>query len=490
MIKNISKFCLVGLVAVGITSCDPADFGDTNVNPNATTTPIAGALLTSAINSVDDVVNATQGQHYVQYLANSQYTSADTYQTVEWSYGGWYSGPLMDLNQIIKLNTDEDTKDAASAYGSNANQIAVAQILQSFYYMHITDRWGDIPFSESLQINDGVRQPKFDTQESVYSSILTTLATAQGNISSANPVTGDILFGGDMDMWKKFANTIRLTMALRLSEVDPAKGSAEFNAAMNDGVIALDNSENIFYTHLANQDYDNPWEDRFETRRDYCVAEPLVDLMQTTANGGVLNNSMDPRLPVYADPTEASGNNPEYVGMVYGVSEAEAGSISNTVVSFLGSSLREQAAPTYIFTAAQVLFSMAEAAELGWIADDSEQLYYDGIMASLEQYGVEDGYASYISNSWVQFDAGTAMDQILSQKYIANFLNGYEAWSDWRRTGIPALLPAPAAQNESGEIPVRQAYPVFERDLNADNYDAVVARQGADGLDTKVWWDK
>ena len=488
MIKNISKYCIMGMVAVGIVSCDPADFGDKNVNPNATTTPIAGALLTNAINSVDDVVNATQGQHYVQYLANSQYTSADTYQTVEFDYGGWYSGPLYDLQQIIRLNTDEATKDAAQAYGSNANQIAVAQILQSFYFMHITDRWGDVPYSEALLITEGVRQPKFDTQESIYNSVLATLATASNSITDANPVVGDILFGGDMQMWKKFANTLRLTMALRLSEVDPAKGQSEFNAAMG-GVIALDNSENIYYTHLANQNYDNPWDDRFETRRDYCIAKPLVDRMQTIANDGVLDVAMDPRLPVYADPTEASGNNPEYVGMVYGVSEAEAGSISNTDVSFLGSSLRTQDAPTYIFTSAQVLFSMAEAVELGWISGDAEEYYYDGIMASLEQYGVEDGYATYITNSWVQFDESKAMEQILTQKWIANYLNGYEAWSDWRRTGIPSLDPASAAQNESGEIPVRQAYPTFERDLNLENYNEVVARQGEDGLDTHVWWD-
>jgi len=441
------------------------------------------ALLSNAINDADNVVNSTQGQLYVQYLANSQYTSADNYQTIQWSYGAWYDGPLMDLEQIIILNTDEETREAAELYGSNENQIAVAQILQSWIYLHLTDRWGDIPYTEALGIYEGIRQPGFDTQQSVYSSLFSTLKSAQANISNTNPVTGDQMFGGDMEKWKQFANTIRLIMAMRLSEVDPSTGQSELNSALADGII----TENLYYTHLGNAVYENPWNTRFDTRSDYCVANTLVDRMQTTANGGVLNSSMDPRLPVYADPTESTG---EYVGMPYGLSEAEAGSISNSDVSFLGSSLREQTAPTYLVTMAQVYFTLAEAAVLNWISDDAQELYEMGIQASLNQYGVGNQFDAYMSNSWVQFDSGNAREQILTQKWIANFLNGYEAWSDWRRTGIPALDPADNALNDSGEIPVRQAYPVFERDLNGDNYEAVVARQGEDGLDTPVWWDK
>ena len=196
---------------------------------------------------------------------------------------------------------------------------------------------------------------------------------------------------------------------------------------------------------------------------------------------------MDPRLPEYADPTDIGG---KYVGMPYGLSEAKAGAISNSDVSFLNEELRSQDAPNYIFTSAQVLFSMAEAAQRGWISGDAEALYYQGIEASLDQYGVSNGYATYITNTWVKYDASKAMEQILVQKWIANYLNGYESWAEWRRTGYPDLKPGVDALNESKQIPVRQAYPLFELNLNSDNYQAVVARQGADGLDTPVWWDK
>ncbi len=485
--KRIYKYLLVSVLSVSMVACDLSDFEDTNVNPNQTTTPNAANLLTNAIvGSLPGTVTATQGQHYVQYIANSQYTSADTYQTIQFSYNAWYSGPLQDLETVIDLNTDEETKVIASGVGSNANQIAVSKILQSYFYLHITDRWGDIPYSEALQVEDGILTPKFDAQSAVYDGIFATLKSAVAMIDGGAGPTGDALFGGDMGMWRKFANTTRMIAALRLSEVDPTKGASEFSSAMSDGVIALDNSENIMFTHLAEQNYDNPWEDRFETRRDHAVANTLVDYMQTAANGGVMDVMMDPRLPVFADPTEIGGL---LVGMTYGISEADAGAISNSDVSFLGAALRSQTAPTYIFTSSQVLFSMAEAAQRGWISGDVEGLYNDAITASLNQYGVGADAATFLTNSEVAFDAGRALEQIGNQKWVSLFLNGYEAWAEFRRTGFPNLTPAVAAQNTSGLIPVRQAYPVTERDLNETNYNEVVSRQGEDGLDTRVWWD-
>ncbi|MDN5203429.1 SusD/RagB family nutrient-binding outer membrane lipoprotein [Fulvivirgaceae bacterium BMA10] len=487
--KKLIKYIWLAILAMGIVCCDPGDFdSDITTNPNATTVPITSNLLTNALRGIPGTITATQGQLYVQYLANSQYTSADTYQTINFSYNGWYSGMLQDLETVIDLNTDEETKQIASANGSNANQIAVAKILQSFIYLHMTDRWGDIPYSEALRNDEGILAPAFDTQQAVYNGIFSTLADAVNMMDGGAGVSGDILFGGDMDMWKKFANTARLVAALRLSNVDPSKGNSEFNAAISAGVIAADNSENISYTHLEEANNENPWFSRFRTRRDYTVANTLVDYMQSTANGGTMDVAMDPRLPVFADATESS-NFTEYVGMTYGVSEAVAGSIDNSDVSFLGAAMRAQGAPTYIFTSAQVLFSMAEAVKLGWISGSAEQYYNDAIQASLNQYGVGSEYATFITNSEVAYDDARALEQIGNQKWVALFLNGYEAWAEWRRTGYPNLTPAIAAQNESGQIPVREGYPTTEPNLNADNYAAVVARQGEDDLDTRIWWD-
>ena len=489
--KNLWAVALV----LGLAACDLSDFGDLNVNPNATTAPIATNLLTNAMHSLDNTITGTQGALYVQYWASSQYSSGDNYVTVQFDYNGWYNGPLMDLEKVIDLNTEEDTKVAASAGGPNENQIAVAKILQSYYYLYITDRWGDIPYSEALRADELILTPKFDTQQDVYTGIFQTLKDAN-NMMVAGDIEGDVIFDGDMSRWAQFANTIRMTAALRLSAVDATTGAAEFNSAISDGVISItDNSQNIGYQFLAEASFQNAWYARFLTRRDHCVSNTMVDFMQTTAftdsntgNTGMMDVAMDPRLPVYADPTE---NDPLlYHGMQYGISEARAGAISNSDVSFVGIGFQEQGRFQPVYTAAQVAFAMAEARELGWISSSTTQAYYEaGILASLTQYGVEADNDTYITNSAVAFNPATALQQIGRQKWLANYLNGYEAWADWRRTGFPALNAAEDALNTSGEIPVREAYPVTERDLNETNYNEVVARQGEDGLDTKVWWD-
>jgi hypothetical protein len=294
--------------------------------------------------------------------------------------------------------------------------------------------------------------------------------------------SGDIMFGGDMGMWEIFANTMRLVMALRLSEADPAKGQAEFTAAMNDGVIGS-NAENIYFTYLADDNNDNPWEDAFETRLDFCISKFMADMMKA------IN---DPRLGVYANKATATGT---YEGMPYGVEEDDAGNIANASVSFLGNAMRQQTSPSYIYTYAQVLFSMAEAAHLGWIpgGDASAATYYNNaIRASWEQWEVYDAtaYATFIANASVAYTPANAMERIAVQKWLANFLNGYEAWAEWRRLGYPQLSPAPASLNPGGGIPRRQGYPSFEATLNKENYNEAVNRIGTDDLNQRVWWDK
>ena len=491
--KNILS--LIFLFTI-VTSCNMGDFGDINVNPNASTTPKPSALLTNAQISLGGTILGTQGALYVQYIANSQYTSADNYSTVEFSWDGYYNGPLADLQKIIDMNSDEETKEIIAGDGSNANQIAIAKILQSYYYLFMTNRWGDLPYSEALKGAEGLVSPKFDSQEEVFEGCIETLKEAVGMMDSGNPVLGDVIFDGDMNMWGKFANTIRLMAAQQLSEINPTFASAEFADAFNDGVIALDNSENIAYRYLNIQAYENPYYTSFVTsgRRDWTIADPLMNMMQRdtytsphSATTGVLNVMIDPRLAVFADPVDGTTN---YVGMPYGLTESGAGAISNSTVSFLGAEFKRQDSPAYIYTSAQVLFSLAEAVLDGWIPGNADVYYNQGIEMSLAQWGVESDYATYMTNSEVNYDPIRAREQIGNQKWISLFPNGYQAWAEWRRTGFPILQPAANAQTESMEIPRRQGYSPSERDLNSDNYNEALIRQGfIDNLDGRLWWD-
>jgi hypothetical protein len=507
-LKNI--FRIVPLVAMFVvTSCNWDELPEINQNPNQATTPRTSSLLTNAIISLGGPNTATQAALYAQYLSNKQYTSADNYQTINFSTDAFYSGPLMDLQKIIDMNTDEATAVTVSIDGANANQIAVAKILMSYFYLHMTDRWGDIPYSEALKGAEGLLRPVFDPQRDIYLGCIQTLKEAAGMIvEDGQGVTGDVLLNGDMGHWKRLANTIRLVAALRMSEVEPSTAAAEFASAFNDGVIALDNSENVLYWYQNAQTYENPYYNSFVTlgRRDWVIADPMMNWLQLDTYAsphrskykdgnpyktqtGRLDVARDPRLPVYANPIENTTDT--YIGMPYGLTEAEAGSVPAAQTSYLGNVFRQQNSPAYIYTAAQVYFILAEGALRNWIGGSAQDYYEQGILASFEQWGVEDEYDDYMLNSVVQFDGGNALEQIITQKWIATFPNGYEAWAEWRRTGYPELAPPDNALTPNLQIPTRQAYGTNEANQNTENHKAALARQGfsSDDLTGRVWWD-
>lgn len=476
--KFLKSFLLPAFI-LALVSC--SDFGDINIDPNNPSTPNTASLLTSALRGIPGLVSSTQPELNVQHLSEKYYTDGSRYVTVNFDYSGTYAGALADLQAIIDLNSDPETAPEQLKNGSNSDQIAVATILKSWYFWVLTDAWGDIPYSEALKGRANFR-PVFDSQQSIYNSLFTELTNAVAALDESASIDGDIMYGGNLSKWKKFANSIRLSMALRLSQVDAAKGQQEFAAAFAAGVFES-NSDAAVYTHLSDENNDNLWEDRFETRLDWTVSEPLVDYMKSTG---------DPRLPVYADPGDDTG---EFRGMPYGLTQDLAGDIPNGQVSFLGSQVRQKTAPTSVMSYAQILFTLAEGAHRGWIGGGdaaAEQYYNDAIKASWQQYGVYDEatYNDFIAQPEVAYSAANAIEKIQYQKWVSLFLNGFEAWAEWRRTGYPALRPPANTIHPSGQIPLRYGYPTSERDLNGANYSAVVSKMGEDDIDVPVWWDK
>lgn len=501
--KKIFTNALIIATALTIASgCKPGDFGDINLSPNSPSTPQTYLLLTSAERYIGrttavtstatapGIINEYAAKLYTQQLSETLYTSESRYNTKVYSYNGIYNNALEDLTTIIALNTDATSKNAPNVIGggSNANQIAAARILKAFYFQNMTDRWGDIPYSQALQ-GKSFLTPAFDKQQAIYTALFKELKEAAAQFDSGTTLKGDILFSGSVAKWKKFAATIRLNMALRLSKKDPATGKAEFNAAIADGVINS-NADNVVYSHLAESANENSVYYNYEVakRYDYAISKTLVDAMSA------IN---DPRLPVYADKTSAG----TYVGMPYGLTQALAGAYSPGnvttpgTISLIGKAFRSQNSPVRIFTYPEVLFSIAEAYKLGWITGVSDDVqaattYINAINASFALNGVS-APASYFTQVGVVYDPTNAVKQIITQKWMANYM-GYavEAWSDWRRTGFPVLTPSPYPQNIGGKIPVRQGYTTDEASLNNANYQAVIASQGPDELYTPVWWNK
>lgn len=498
IIKIVFSVALVSLMA---TSCKKLkDFGDTNVNPNGTETPSTAALLTNVESAL--IGANTQGGLYSQMFAETQYTDVSLYALPKLNFDGIYAGNLMDLQNIINTNTNDATKGAAAKFGANANQIALARILKAYIFWTITDRWGDVPYSGALK-GDSNLTPKYDKQEDIYKDLVKELAQAKAQIDGnlAAP-TGDIIYfkpsatksgggaWGQSDWpaaaakWKKFANSLRMLIALRTSKVYPNNGewaATSFAAAYNDadGYIAT-NADNFVINYPGNVTaFKNPWFNLYDGRSDYAESKVMTDLMASLA---------DPRQAAFGSST---------VGFPYGLKRDDAvafGNNNSNYAKVLADSRRAANSPLVIVGAAHVLLAIAEAAQRGWITGvNIATTYQAAIQASWDQWGVSanGNITTYLANASVALTgAASDLQKIQLQQYIAWYPDGTQAWANWRRTGVPALTPTPNAVNAGGKIPRRYTYGNNEYSVNVANVTEAASRIGGDTPDTKVWWDK
>lgn len=482
----MKKYISILAVAIALfASCKPSDFDDVNTSPYALSKVSTRSLLTNSLQSLPGTAfGLTTPTLYAQYLSEGPYPGASLYTETAFDFNGMYTGPLFNLKAIIDFNSGKTVAGVSlssepGADGAAANQIAVARILKAYYFWKTTDRWGDIPYSDALKGIEGI-SPKYDTQESIYTDLFKELTEAAAQIQTGQKgVGGDILFNGDMNKWKMFANTTRMMMALRLKKNSAAKGKTEFAAAIAAGVIGS-SSDDIRYNYISGDPNNyNPIYNNYSVslRNDFAISKTMTDYMVPKA---------DPRTKVYGEPLP-NGN---VVGLTYGTNAAV--NIPNAY-SKVGDFFKTAGAPALIYSRAQVLFAMAEMTlpSVAWLpgGDAQAAIYYaDAIKASFETYGVYNAatYATYVAQAGIAYDPANALQQIMTQKWVHLYLNGYEAWTDWRRTGFPVLAPAPNAA-QSGGIPLRQRYPTTENTVNKVNYQAAVALLGGDTNFTKMW---
>jgi hypothetical protein len=486
------KWAALALLLLG-AGC--SDFGDTNENPNAARVPVPFALLTEAITGVPateagytlrggiagiQTVGAPEPMLYAQYWSESQYPEDSQYTTTFALWDSYYAVSLQDLQTIVDLNTNEDTRDEMVQFASTNNQLAVARILKAYLFWVVTDRWGDVPYKEALQKNT---LPVYTPQQEIYTDLFKELRESVDQFDNGAMLDGDILFHGDASRWKKFANSLRMLMALRISKVDPTTARTEFlNAYDHPAGHVASNDDNVFVGFLDDDKLRNPVNVLFDGRDDYGVSDVLMN---------TLTDLNDPRIEVFADRNEDD----EYVGLPYGLTRTLLIDWTNeNDYSRPGTAIRETTTRVYIITASQMQLAKAEAAVKNWIAEDAADLYYDAIRASWEQHEVfdQDIFEVYTGYEQVEF-TGTddeKLSKIGTQRWLALYPNGTEAWFEWRRTGYPDLQPTPYALNESGQIPRRYAYPNVEATLNKMNYEAASARiNGGDKHHSRVWWD-
>jgi hypothetical protein len=481
--KKIYIYTLSTLLLWGAASCKkPNDFGTTNVDPTAVTAPVISALIASVEHNLPNYIStsvyAINGAAYAQYVSETQYPGTSLYVLPQVDFAGQYSGNLYDCQNVINVSTDK-------------NAVAAATIMQQYIFWVLTDNFGDLPYSQALQ---GIKAitPVYDKQEDIYKGILSKTAAAVASLGGGS-VPGDVVYGGDVAAWKRFGNSLIILASIQLSKVSSASAyaSAAFKTAVAGGYIA-ENAQNFSVPYTA--DYHNPWFALYDGRYDWAQSKTMTD-MTTGLNDG----RQVPFGGAYNDPNKAAGGTVSSIdGVPYGLGRTDANNYVNANPDWsyvMRADKRTATSSLTVTSAAEVTLAVAEGISLGWATADASgrnatETYKAGITQSFAQWGLAAPSAAYLAQAGVAFNA----KNLAIQQWIAAYPDGHLGWNTWRKTGYPALLPAPAASNSSGKIVRRLTYTSAEQQTNGPNVRAAVAREvgyapGTDSQDNAVWWD-
>jgi hypothetical protein len=529
--KRISKIIAYGITGgvllLGGAGCNKLkDFGDVNVNPNGSSEVLTSALITNVGASVGQSIGNSFALSiyapglYCQYFGEPNYPGNGIYALPQNNSTGTYTGILMDCQVIINKNTDDKIKGTSSVLsgGGNKNQEAFARTIKAYVFWQLTDTWGDLPYSEALKGGTNLT-PKYDKQEDIYKGILSELADAQNKFSSGDvPLRGDVIFGGDTNKWKKFVNSLRMLVALRLSKRFPGPSeyaAQQFKAAFDDAAGHITDNADNFAINYPGGNYRNPWFLPGQSE-DNGIAKTFTDL---------LNGLSDGRISAMAE----ANNTGAYVGVLYGLN---TNSVSAANSKVMRPSFRQENSPFIMINAASIWLAKAEAMERGWITGDAKAAYNAGVTASFAQWGTTIS-STYLTTGPANYDAGVGVPiapgnttsintstptvstttpganaatasklaRIALQQWIAFYPNGMQGWANWRRSegingvafrGVPDIRPTnQALPNAGGQIVRRYVYGTTEYALNNTQLQAVLSTMpGGDKQTSRIWWDK
>lgn len=513
--KKIYNLVLAGLLMTFLISGCTGDFQDINTNRR-----VLSQLDRATIGNVFAYVEFGVTNHhgyfqisqnlfadlYAQFYANTQ-TKFPSDRNI--LVGGWLNAAWRGCYRETATNLDVVLKKTNPKYVEGLEkEYAVAQIMKVYHYQKVSDYWGPIPYSQVGNLEASV---PYDAQDAIYYSFFDLLDSANAVISKGGNAYGsnDQIYGGDLDKWLKFSNSLRLRIALRISKVDPGRAKQEAEKAVSGGVIESVDDNAIFHVTDNSYNYLNrmvPW-------NEFRMSATMESL---------LKGYDDPRMPGYFSPTVNSVNagTPEWRGLRngYTIAGLSADDLHYDNLSMLGPrwAVMENRGKNNIeiIMASEVWFLRAEGALIGWnMGTTPKEAYINGITTSMEYWGIEPAtIAAYIASAntpiathdapqpvsdvpvaWVDGDTDMELQQILTQKWLALFPDGWEAWADLRRANLPKLYERIASDNP--DVPKdammsRVTYVDSEYSTNAEGVaQGIQLLGGPDKGSTKLWWD-
>lgn len=527
--KTYIKNILVGLVFLAATNCtsdleklnvDPTSSDQGSFNPNFILTTAQLRYTGSADFSYETwrtqlIHFSTMMQHFSHvagYWVGDKYLSNPGYQSSYWerAYDEQVK-PIVDLVEQLKGKTQY------------ANLYQIARIWKVVIFHRITDIYGDVPYFDAGQgYYKGILKPKYDDQQAIYADMLKELDEAAAALdASKDKPTGDMIYKGDINQWKKFAYSMMLRLGTRLSKVDAANSKKYIEKAATGGVMT-----SIADNALVQHDKTNgrPTVNRISQVLNLPYEIPNIRWSKTFID--FLKNNNDPRLSALAElPPAAPDNNT--VGVVGDFTAAnqlgmpngyDLGGSTTDIKNAPGypgavgadplgkysrprnTLLAKMDGPTFILTYGEVELMLAEAAQLGYTVPGTATTHYNAgvtaAMKTLEQFdagaAIPDASVTAYLAAHPYVPGASGLSMIGSQYWAATIFNDYETFANWRRTGFPALVPVNYPNNVTGGvIPRRLVYPQAEAASNGDNYNAAVAKvTGGNTLTGRVWWDK
>lgn len=541
---------LILLIVIGIASCE-VDYYE---NPNEPKTTTPNTVFNHAVKASMDDLNALFfgggrfSQVTVQYWQQAEYGDEDRYAYRESMRQYWedFYYDLKNFKKVIDLNEDPETKTEASAYGDNEAQIACSRIMMTYVFNEMTNVWGPIPYwsygskdnddFEALRLDKEPDQiyPSYVKQEVIHEDMLKELSEAYDQLEGTDGFTsGDNIYNGNTEKWQKFANSLRLRIAVKIQDALPSLAETHIDEVLNSGHYMQSNEDNAVFVYGTSDKNSAPYYYGVHVgkRKDFAVGNSFVTLLQGNDVVDMDGNSLtdnpfdgikDPRLPIFAK-TNSEGN---YVGMPIAEDSDVAAQIDWK--SYPGAAIDDKPDfPEVLMEYAEVEFLLSELND--W---DSEH-YENGVEANMKRWndvdsekdivvGVEgfpslDEYMDQLPDI-SELSAEERKEHVLTQKYIALYMQANQAFVEYRRTGYPKTLVEPgdeygvydpandtiygdASQEGAApfvfdpipdltDLPNRMQYPSYEQTLNGENYEE--AREwlpNGDAQDSPLIWD-